>query len=170
MDLVSGVSEVQRYRVVDTAPVCTTSVAISGGDDDDLFVRARGNPLITAQRWPHAVNAVLNPGATLVDGATVLLCRVEDRRGISELTVARSADGVSDWLIDPDPVLSPSAGYPEEAWGVEDPRITRVDELDCWVIAYTAFGPQGPAGGVGHHLRLQVGAALSADFRVTRLN
>jgi predicted GH43/DUF377 family glycosyl hydrolase len=116
------------------------------------------------------VNAVLNSGATLVDGATVLLCRVEDRRGISELTVARSADGVSDWLIDPDPVLSPSAGYPEEAWGVEDPRITRVDELDCWVIAFTAFGPQGPAGGVGHHLRLQVGAALSADFRVTRLN
>jgi hypothetical protein len=44
VDLVSGVSEVPRYRVVDTAPVCTTSVAISGGDDDDLFVRARGNP------------------------------------------------------------------------------------------------------------------------------
>ena len=28
---------------------------------------------------------------------------------------------------------------------MEDPRVTRVDELDCWVIAYTAFGPQGPA-------------------------
>jgi predicted GH43/DUF377 family glycosyl hydrolase len=28
---------------------------------------------------------------------------------------------------------------------VADPRITRVDELDCWVIASTAYGPQGPA-------------------------
>ena len=28
---------------------------------------------------------------------------------------------------------------------MEDPRVTRVDELDAWVIAYTAFGPRGPA-------------------------
>ena len=28
---------------------------------------------------------------------------------------------------------------------MEDPRITRVDDLDRWVIAYTAFGPMGPA-------------------------
>ena len=115
------------------------------GGGGDLFLRARGNPLLTAQRWPDPVNAVLNPGAALVDGVTVLLCRVEDRRGISQLTVARSADGVSNWVVDPTPLLSPSAGHPQEAWGVEDPRITRVDELDCWVIAYTAFGPQGPA-------------------------
>ena len=115
------------------------------GGDGDLFLRARGNPLLTAQRWPDPVNAVLNPGAALVDGVTVLLCRVEDRRGISQLTVARSADGVSNWVVDPTPLLSPSAGHPQEAWGVEDPRITRVDELDCWVIAYTAYGPQGPA-------------------------
>ena len=113
--------------------------------DGDLFQRTRGNPLLTPRRWPYRVNAVLNPGAALVDGVTVLLCRVEDRRGISELTVARSPDGVSNWVIDPAPLLSPSAGHPQEAWGVEDPRITRVDELGRWVIAYTAYGPQGPA-------------------------
>ena len=119
--------------------------AVPPGGGGDLFQRAAGNPLLTAQCWPDPVNAVLNPGAALVDGVTVLLCRVEDRRGISQLTVARSADGVSDWVADPTPLLSPSAGHPQEAWGVEDPRITRVDELDCWVIAYTAYGPHGPA-------------------------
>src|SRR6478736_109594 len=113
--------------------------------DRGLFVRARGNPLLTAQRWPSRVNAVLNPGAALVDGVTVLLCRVEDRRGFSQLTVARSTDGVSNWVADPAPLLSPSAGHPQEAWGVEDPRITRVDDLDCWVIAYIASGPREPA-------------------------
>ena len=124
--------------------------------DSDLFVRFGGNPVLTGQRWPYPVNAVLNPGATLVDGGTVLLCRVEDRRGISHLTVARSADGVSNWVVDAAPLLAPSPGHPEEAWGVEDPRMTRVDELDCWVIAYTAFGPQGPA----------VALATTRDFTV----
>ena len=41
------------------------------------IVRANSNPVLTGQRWPYPVNAVLNPGATLVDGQTVLVCRVE---------------------------------------------------------------------------------------------
>jgi predicted GH43/DUF377 family glycosyl hydrolase len=125
------------------------------GPDRDLFVRDRGNPLLTASGWPYRVNAVLNPGATLVDGDTVLLCRVEDRRGISHLTVARSADGVSNWVVDPVPLLGPALDHPEECWGMEDPRITRVEELDCWVIAYTALGKQGPA----------VALSTTRDFR-----
>jgi predicted GH43/DUF377 family glycosyl hydrolase len=87
----------------------------------------------------------MNAGATMVGDDTVLLCRVEDRRGISHLTVARSRDGVSNWVVDDHPLLAPSPDHPEEEWGVEAPRVTRVDELDCWVIAYTAFGPGGPA-------------------------
>jgi predicted GH43/DUF377 family glycosyl hydrolase len=109
-----------------------------------LFTRHPGNPLLEPARWPYAVNAVMNAGATLVDGDTVLLCRVEDRRGFSHLGVARSADGVTGWDIGEAPVLVPSPDHPEEEWGLEDPRISRVDELDCWVVAYTAFGPGGP--------------------------
>ena len=81
----------------------------------------------------------------MIGDETLLLCRVEDRRGISHLTVARSRDGVSNWVVDDHPLLSPSPDHPEEEWGVEDPRITRIDELDAWVIAYIAFGPGGPA-------------------------
>ena len=105
------------YGVADS-PMSTESAVTLDGDP---FVRARDNPLLTAQRWPQPVNAVLNPGAALVDGITILLCRVEDRRGISQIVVARSADGVTNWVIENTPLLSPSDGHPQEVWGVEDP-------------------------------------------------
>jgi len=116
-----------------------------GVKGDDLFERARGNPILTPERWPYRINAVMNAAATRVGDETLLLCRVEDRRGFSHLTIARSRDGVTNWVVEDRPFLEPSADHPEEQWGVEDPRITRIDELDAWVIAYTAFGPGGPA-------------------------
>jgi predicted GH43/DUF377 family glycosyl hydrolase len=42
----------------------------------ELFVRRPQNPLLTAADWPYQVNTVFNPGAALVNGQTVLLCRV----------------------------------------------------------------------------------------------
>lgn len=111
--------------------------------------------MLTPARWPYPINAVMNAGATTVDDETVLLCRVEDRRGISHLTVARSRDGVSNWVVDDTPLLAPDPAWPEEDWGVEDPRITRVDELDAWVIAYTSFSDGGPG----------VSLATTQDFR-----
>jgi predicted GH43/DUF377 family glycosyl hydrolase len=116
----------------------------SGDISSELFQRYRGNPLLSPNRWPYAVNAVMNAGATQVDGATVLLCRVEDRRGISHLTVARSQNGISNWVVDETPLLAPEPDKPYESWGVEDPRLTWVEELECWVIAFTSFGPGGP--------------------------
>jgi len=123
---------------------------------DQLFQRHPGNPILTAANWPHTVNAVFNPGAVqLPDGTTLLLCRVEDRRGISSLWCARSADGVSDWKIDTEPALLPDAqNHPEEAWGVEDPRIVWLEELQRFAITYTAYSPAGPA----------VSLVLTADF------
>lgn len=127
----------------------------SGVGSSGLFTRSPANPLLTPTRWPYPINAVMNAGATTVGDETVLLCRVEDRRGISHLTVARSRDGVSNWVVDETPLLAPDPGWPEEDWGVEDPRITRVDELDAWVIAYTSFSDGGPG----------VSLATTQDFR-----
>ena len=46
------------------------------------FTATTRNPILTAADWPYPVNSVFNPGATLLpDGTTLLLCRVEDRRG-----------------------------------------------------------------------------------------
>ena len=56
----------------------------------ELFHRHKLNPILTAADWPYPIHSVFNPGATLLlDGTTLLLCRVEDRRGHSHL-VARS--------------------------------------------------------------------------------
>ncbi len=122
-----------------------------------LFRRERGNPILSAADWPYPVHSVFNPAATrLADGTTLLLCRVEDRTGLSHLCAARSANGVDGWVIDPEPTLRPDpVGHPEEIWGIEDPRITRVEELGKYAVAYTAFSKGGPG----------VALALTEDFR-----
>ena len=62
---------------------------------DSLFCRHSANPILSAKDWPYLMNSVFNAGATLLsDGTTLLLCRVEDRRGLSHLCVARSKNGV----------------------------------------------------------------------------
>ncbi len=43
--------------------------------------------------------------------------------------------------------LEPAAPYelrPNPGWGCEDPRVTFIPVIDKYVMAYTAFGPQGP--------------------------
>ncbi|MEA2465393.1 MAG: beta,4-mannooligosaccharide/beta,4-mannosyl-N-acetylglucosamine phosphorylase [Acidobacteriota bacterium] len=123
---------------------------------DTLLHRSERNPILTAADWPYPVHTVFNAGATLLaDGTTLLLCRVEDRRGHSHLCAARSADGVGGWVVDAVPTLSADPdNHPEELWGVEDPRITFVPELGKYAIAYTAFGKGGPG----------VSLALTEDF------
>jgi predicted GH43/DUF377 family glycosyl hydrolase len=127
----------------------------SGDLSDELFTRYRGNPLLTPNRWPYTVNAVMNAGAAQVDGSTVLLCRVEDRRGLSHLTVARSRNGFSNWVVDEKPLIEADPSLEYEAWGVEDPRLTWVEELGVWVITFTSFGPGGPG----------LSMATTKDFR-----
>jgi predicted GH43/DUF377 family glycosyl hydrolase len=122
-----------------------------------LLRRHEKNPILTADDWPYPAHSVFNPGATLLrDGTTLLLCRVEDRTGLSHLCAARSANGVDGWVIDAEPTLrADPKHHPEELWGIEDPRITFVEELGQYAIAYTAFGRAGPG----------VALALTEDFR-----
>jgi predicted GH43/DUF377 family glycosyl hydrolase len=113
---------------------------------DELFERYTQNPILTAADWPYPVNSVFNPGATLLpDGTTLLLCRVEDRRGHSHLCVARSVNGVDNWQIDSRPTLpADPEHFPEELWGIEDPRITYIEELKKYAVVYTAYTRDGP--------------------------
>lgn len=122
-----------------------------------LFTRYSANPILSRDHWPYRINSVFNAGATrLPDGDTLLLCRVEDRRGLSHLCAARSANGVDEWRIDHEPTLDASPrDYPEELWGIEDPRITWMPELEQYAIAYTSFARGGPG----------VSLALTRDFR-----
>ncbi|HEY3426311.1 MAG TPA: glycosidase [Negativicutes bacterium] len=111
----------------------------------ELFQRYPKNPILTARDWPYPAHTVFNPAATMFHGKVLLLARVEDRRGFSHFTKAISDDGVSNWQIDPVPTLEPDPEkYPEERWGIEDPRITWLAELGKWAITYTAYSRGGP--------------------------
>jgi predicted GH43/DUF377 family glycosyl hydrolase len=122
-----------------------------------IIHRYENNPILISDDWPYAINTVFNAGATLLaDGTTLLLCRVEDRRGISHLCAARSQNGVNGWKIDPEPTFLPEpTQWPEEIWGIEDPRITYLAELETYAVVYTSYSRGGPG----------VSLALTRDFK-----
>ncbi len=113
-------------------------------DPTTLFRRWEQNPILTPEDWPYPANAVFNPGAALVNGETLLLVRVEDMRGYSHLTVARSRDGKGNWRISRQPALRPDPQYREERWGIEDPRIVWLEDREEYAVTYVSFSPGGP--------------------------
>ncbi len=123
----------------------------------ELFKRFGKNPILTAEHWPYPVHSVFNPGAVrLTGGTTLLLCRVEDRTGMSHLCAARSENGIDSWVIDTEPTFEADPdNYPEELWGVEDPRVTYIAELSKYAIVYTAYSKEGPG----------VALAFTEDFK-----
>jgi predicted GH43/DUF377 family glycosyl hydrolase len=122
-----------------------------------LFTRHPGNPILSRKDWPYPINSVFNAAAVRLHGGdTLLLCRVEDRSGLSHLCAARSANGINGWQIDDKPTLEAKPDeFPEEIWGIEDPRITCIPELDQYAVAYTSFSRGGPG----------VSLALTKDFK-----
>ena len=122
----------------------------------EMLHRSERNPIITYRDMPYPCNSVLNPGATTFEGEALLLLRVEDMEGRSHLTVARSSDGITDWRIEKTPLLSPRDGNnPHEEFGCEDPRLTYLEDVDKWVIVYTAYSPFGPG----------IALATTSDFK-----
>ena len=119
----------------------------------NLFKRSENNPILTFEDWPYPAHTVFNPGAVCIDGKILLLARVEDRRGFSHLTKAVSKDGETNWEIDRQPTILPEPDiYPEERWGIEDARITCLEEK--WAITYVAYSYAGPL----------VSLAMTEDF------
>jgi predicted GH43/DUF377 family glycosyl hydrolase len=111
-------------------------------DPRELFRRHEANPILQARDWPNMVNSVFNPAAVMFNGETLLLVRVEDRTGLSRLTVARSHDGYTNWIIEPERTMWPELDSWNEKWGIEDARVTQCG--DEFLIAYTGFSAGGP--------------------------
>lgn len=95
-----------------------------------------GSGRIVVRRWPRAGNVGADSRVFDIEGATYLT-------SISHLRIARSKDGV-DFVVDPAPAVTATDAL--EAFGVEDPRITRLD--DAWWITYTAVSSAGIATGL----------------------
>jgi predicted GH43/DUF377 family glycosyl hydrolase len=110
-----------------------------------LFARSPSNPIITADDLPYRAHAVFNPGATRQGDEVALLVRVEGFRGQSHFAVARSLDGEHDWRFNPTPALEGDVSrHPEDAWGIEDPRVVYLPELGQYAVTFTSYSEQGP--------------------------
>jgi len=113
------------------------------------FRRYGGNPIIRREDMPYPCNTVFNAAACKCGEEYILLLRVEDLRGHSHLTLARSEDGYR-FNIDEKPWVEPAEDPefgPYEEFGIEDPRITPME--DAFYITYTAFSRHGPRVAIG---------------------
>lgn len=124
-----------------------------------LFKRFKGNPILTPAMWPYRINAVFNAAATIYDNKVLLLNRVEDMRGFSHLCKATSKDGYTNWVIDKKPTMLPKVDdFPEEKYGIEDPRIVKLEDENRYAVVYTAYSESGPL----------VSLATTEDFETYR--
>lgn len=111
----------------------------------ELFERYENNPILIPSMWPYRVNSVFNAGAVIYNSKVLLLARVEDMRGFSHFSKVTSEDGFTNWTIDPEPSMVPEIdAYPEEYYGIEDPRITWLEEYKKYAVVYTSFSRSGP--------------------------
>ena len=86
-------------------------------EEAELFHRHPGNPVLSAADFPYPMNSVFNPGAACSTARRVLLARVEDRRGISHLAVARSENGRTGWRVEPKPLIADDPADPTTLLG-----------------------------------------------------
>ena len=103
---------------------------------------------------------VLNPGSGRGrDGQLYLLPRMVEKGNVSRVGLARVVveDGVPVSVEREGVVLAPDRGWERGVGnaGVEDPRITWIDELGLHVMTYVAYGPLGPRTAI----------AISTDLR-----
>ena len=127
--------------------------------DHQLLLREVNNPILAADHLPHAVNSVLNPGATRLTDVSVLLLRVENLRATPLRRMARSDDGAPGRRFELQPFLAPDpVRRPGEVWGRQDPRLTWLPEREEGALACPACSPHGPL----------VSLALPRDIRELR--
>ena len=98
---------------------------------------------------PSEVEGVLNPAcARTRDNLLMLYPRAVAHGNISRVSRVQARALESGFETRREGfVLEPSADYELRAhpgYGCEDPRVTFVPVLDCYVMAYTAFGTAGP--------------------------
>jgi predicted GH43/DUF377 family glycosyl hydrolase len=108
--------------------------------------RLATNPLVRPSQiiFTHATGT-FNPGACVdrVSGRVALLVRVfEEETRRSCLAMALSKSGTQIDEIWPAPTISRDAPY--EEWGVEDARITYIEDENRYAITYTGYSPIGP--------------------------
>ena len=118
----------------------------------DISVERLGIVMSPDPSRPEEVEGVLNPAAVRgPDGELYLFPRIVGKGNYSRIGTARvlfDAHGVPRGVERLGIALEPSEPYelrPDEGvGGCEDPRVTFIDALGLYVMAYAAWGPAGP--------------------------
>lgn len=134
---------------------------------DEILLLLRVAEALPTERHPNGTQTVHAPVVRMEDGTPRIFIRsvsgltdAGDPRvvsyegqayltSLSHLRLARSRDGIQ-FTVDEKPFLFPER--PDESFGLEDARITQIDD-EYW-ITYTAVSENGPA----------VGLAVTKDF------
>lgn len=125
----------------------------------DLDVRVERLGLVLEPSGDSSeAEGTLNPASARTRSGELLLYPRDVARGnISRVGLVKARANGDSFAFDRDGfVLEPDAAYelrPHPGYGCEDPRVTFIPVLDQYVMAYTAFGPQGP----------RIAVAVSAD-------
>ncbi len=119
-------------------------------DESPQITHRRLGIVLASTQSAVDIEGVLNPAvAHDRDGELLLYPRMVAKGNVSRIGLARST-GTPDAPAFETPaiLLEPEADYEkrnvEGGYGCEDPRVTFVPLLDAYVMAYTAFGPDGP--------------------------
>ncbi len=129
----------------------------------DIVVRSSNNPILTPEDIPYPVATVHNAAAAAArfdDGRTALVFRSHTPNGRSILGYGEGTDG-EHFAVRPErnrtqPFLTPSRDEPfatYERFGVEDPRLTRLDD-GAWYMTPSAYSEHG----------VRLGPARTTDF------
>jgi len=106
--------------------------------------RFAGNPIITKNDVSFPINSIFNAGAVKIDQQYVLLNRIEMPTGRSSFLLGTSQNG-SDFSLEDKPCFTPAdhgEWFEYVEWGIEDPRITRID--NWYYIVYTGYSKFEP--------------------------
>jgi beta-1,2-mannobiose phosphorylase / 1,2-beta-oligomannan phosphorylase len=138
------------YRVLPAPYIVPVKAQMSITQETPFQLRRLGlimesNPNDPAEAW-----GVLNPASARKDGELFLFPRVVAEGNYSRIGIARVRFGENG---DPQGVerlgyaLEPETDYERHeryGGGVEDPRVTWVEPLGCWVMVYVALTEWGP--------------------------
>jgi len=119
--------------------------------------RYHNNPILTKNHIPYPVATVHNAGVIKFQDKYIMIFRSHLHNGRSILGLAESEDGFH-FKVFEKPFMTPAERgiFKEyEEYGVEDPRITFMEEEGEYLITYSAYSRYG----------VRIGLAKTRDFK-----